>query len=113
MHAVIVATDMPWAAPLIVRLMTRFPPTGADALIPVDADGRDQPLCSAWNTTALRRALAEVGDPRGASVRALVSHASVASWQLDTDESALLADIDCPADLAAAQQPPHRRRLDS
>ena len=48
---------------------------GAGAALLVDDAGRDQPLCAVWRTGALRAALAEVGEPAGVPVRAVVAAA--------------------------------------
>ncbi len=45
----------------------------ADGALFVDGDGRRQLLCGVWRVSAVRRALAALGDPAGASMRALVS----------------------------------------
>ena len=105
-NVIIVATDMPWCGPIIADLMERFARPGADALIPVTADGRRQLLCCAWRTAALQRALDEIGDPHGRSVRDLVSLASLGEWLLDESQSAFLGDIDTPDDLTRAQHEP-------
>ena len=105
-NAVIVATDMPWCAPIITELMERFALLSADALVPVTIDGRQQMLCSAWRTAALRRTINELGDPQGQAVRILVALAAVDEWHLDARQSALLADIDTPDDLTRAQDEP-------
>jgi molybdopterin-guanine dinucleotide biosynthesis protein A len=53
-----------------------------DGALFVDGDGRRQLLCGVWRVSAVRRALAALGDPAGASMRALVSglHAVEVVW---------------------------------
>lgn len=103
----VVAVDIPWAAPVVLRLVAELSDThNADAIIPIDAQGRRQLLCSVWHSTALAAALDRLGDPRGRSVRALVDGAVVLERPLSLDESVMLADIDTPQDLAR-----ERRRL--
>ena len=104
-HLVVVAVDIPWAAPVVMRLVDELCRGGdAEAIIPIDAQGRRQLLCSAWRTTALTAALERLGDPGGRSVRALVDGVAVRERPLSPDEAAMLADIDTPDDLARERQ---------
>jgi molybdopterin-guanine dinucleotide biosynthesis protein A len=106
-HLAVVAVDVPWSAPVVIRLVAELSRADdAEALIPIDAQGRRQVLCSVWRTTALTAALDRLGDPRGRSVRALVDGVLVRERPLSEDELLLLADIDTPDDLAR-----ERRRL--
>ena len=82
-----------------------------EVLVPVDSRGREQVLCCAWDTEALRSALATLGDPRGRAVRDLIGAADATRWQVDAVSSSLLADIDTPADLELAQGLGDRPRL--
>lgn len=104
-YVAVMAVDIPWSAPVVDLLVAELVATDdADALIPMDADGRRQLLCSVWRTPALASALALLGDPRGRSVRDLVAGARVRERPLTTAELPLLADIDTPADLAREQR---------
>ena len=84
----------------------------AEAVIPIDAQGRRQLLCSAWRTTALAAALDRLGDPSGRSVRTLVDGVAVRERPLSQEEAVMLADIDTPADLARERQRLGRPTLD-
>ena len=96
----VIATDMPFAGGLLAGLARELP-IDADALVPVDASGRRQPLCAAYRSDSLRSALAALGSPEGASMRALVTHLSVSEIRI-ADETAL-HDIDTAGDLALAR----------
>ena len=69
----ILACDLP-LAPKLVDLLAPIPlPSNADAVIAVDADGREQWLAGRYRVTSLRAALALMSDPSGAAMRALVA----------------------------------------
>jgi molybdopterin-guanine dinucleotide biosynthesis protein A len=76
---VLLAADLPFLdAPTVhglVALLHAASASGAgadvDAVLLVDADGRDQPLASAYRTAALRAAVARLPSPQGASLRAV------------------------------------------
>lgn len=108
----VLAVDIPWSAPVVGRLVADPALTDdTDGLIPTDADGRRQLLCSVWRTSALTAALDRLGDPRGRSVRDLVDGARVRELPLTLAEAALVADIDTPADLAREQRRGRRPTL--
>jgi molybdopterin-guanine dinucleotide biosynthesis protein A len=112
-HLAVVAVDTPWAAPVVMRLVDELTRAGeAEAIIPIDSQGRRQLLCAAWRTTALTAALERLGDPDGRSVRALVDGVAVRERPLSPDEAAMLADIDTPDDLARERQRPGRPTLE-
>ncbi|MCF2526434.1 NTP transferase domain-containing protein [Yinghuangia soli] len=72
----VLAADLPFVTASVTdRLLAAL--TGgndpADGVLLVDADGRDQPLLAAYRTEALRSALAGLGDPHGAALRALLA----------------------------------------
>ncbi len=96
----VIATDMPFAGRLLARLVHELP-TGVDALMPIDTAGRRQPLCAAYRTTALRSAMSLLGDPNGASMRALTAHLVVSEILIEDDTS--LHDIDTTGDLDRAR----------
>jgi molybdopterin-guanine dinucleotide biosynthesis protein A len=79
--APVVATlggDLPFLdPPAVLRLRTALEAdlTAAAALY-VDEDGRDQPLCAVWTTSALRAALRRAGGPGGISLAALLAAAT-------------------------------------
>ena len=100
---VLLAVDMPWAGGLVTQLITEFAACDADALVPVDGAGFRQPLCAAVRTPALRKALRELGDSRGRSLRQLFSLLEVRERPLGEDERHAVDDIDTPDDLANAR----------
>lgn len=96
----VIATDMPFAGAILAGLAERIPP-GADALVPIDATGRRQPLCAAYRSSSLRRAVRSLGTVEHASMRSLLTHMSVA--ETTAAGSAKLHDIDTPSDLDRSQ----------
>lgn len=93
----LVGGDMPAAGALLTRLASEW--DGEPALVPVDTSGRRQPLCSVLATDALMRALADLGEPAGRSLRDLLGLLDVRERPLDEEETALLVDVDLPDDL--------------
>lgn len=100
---VLLAADMPRATPLARTLCAL--PQDADVLIPVDVDGRRQPMCSCWRTEAVRSAVAEMATVDGAPLHALIDRLSVG--EVPVLDAVPLRDIDTPADLFAARAAPH------
>ncbi|MBI1351897.1 MAG: NTP transferase domain-containing protein [Actinomycetales bacterium] len=98
----IVAVDMPWAGPLLARLVDEL--ADADVIVPVDADDRRQYLCCAWRTASLRSALNRIGNPRDASMRSLFGGCAVREWPVPGEWTRALGDIDDDASLAAARE---------
>lgn len=85
----VVAADMPFAVPMLMGL-----PQERDAVVPV-ADGQPQPLCAWYRVAALP-------DLRpGMSMRQVLAGLDVAYVEVSPQ---LVADIDTPAELAAAQR---------
>jgi molybdopterin-guanine dinucleotide biosynthesis protein A len=106
---VVLATDLPVVtAPAVGRLLSAlYSDANAAAAFPVDAEGRDQPLCSAWRAGRLRAALAGLGDPSGAPVRSLVARAEPVVRLRDVVDPASNPpwfDCDTPADVAEAER---------
>lgn len=100
---VLVAVDMPWVGPLVERLAADLPHVGADALVPVDGDGRRQYLGSAVRSSALRGALTQLGDLHGRSMREHFAQLQIHEVPLQAEDEARIADIDNPDQLAAAR----------
>ncbi len=71
-----------------------------EVALAVDTSGHANWLCAVWRTDALRRRLAEVGEPAGTSVRKLL-HGIRQAHVLD--ETGWSTDVDTPEDLDAAR----------
>ncbi|MBT0993411.1 NTP transferase domain-containing protein [Cellulomonas sp. DKR-3] len=69
---VVLACDVPRAGSVVAELVGAARGPGVEGARLVDREGRPQHLVAAYRRTALERALARLGDPHGASVRALV-----------------------------------------
>lgn len=94
---VVLATDVPFAASAVPRLLSAL--AAHDAAMLVDESGRRQPLVAAYRSAALR-ARADAEDWADRSVRALVAGLDV----VEVAAAGLEAlDCDTPADLAAAR----------
>ena len=109
----VLAVDMPWGGAVLPDLVRRLlaTPADVDALIPRDADGRDQPLCAVYRTAGLADALARMESTAGVSVRSVV--ALLAPSSVTVDDPSLLADIDTPDDLRVARRSVQREANDS
>lgn len=102
----LLAVDMPWSVPVLRQAVDLLRTAdGSDAVVPVDAAGRRQLLCSAWHTAALRRSVAAAGDLTDRPMRDLLAHVRVV--ELPVPEGDDLSDIDTPDDLDRAR---HRAR---
>lgn len=98
----ILAVDMPWAAAVLPHLIDALlADPGADAAVAVDDNGRRQPLCAAWRTSALMSAVERCGDLTGRPVRDLMDGAVIVDIPV---RGADLEDIDTPEDLARARR---------
>ena len=109
----VLAVDMPFAGSLLGGLAARLiaSPDDVEGLIPRDSDGRDQPLCAAYRTAVLARALAELGPTADSSVRSLVALLSVKA--VDVEDPSLLSDVDTPDDLREARRSVQREANDA
>jgi molybdopterin-guanine dinucleotide biosynthesis protein A len=65
---------------------------GADGAVLVDADGREQWLCGAWRTAALRARLAALDPPAGRSMRQFVSGLRVTGVTMPAGAGGRFAD---------------------
>ena len=99
----LLAVDMPWAGGLVEHLIAEFASCDAAALVPVDASGFRQPLCAVVRTQAVRRALGELGNPHGRSMRDLMLLIDVQERPLSAAERPWVEDIDTPGDLHKAR----------
>lgn len=96
----LLAADMPFAAPLLPRLVGELAGCTPDVDAVLSFDGRAQPLCAAYRTQGLRRVLADKGTATGLAMHALLDGLSIRHLEV---ESELLLDIDTPEDLARAE----------
>lgn len=100
---VVLAADLPFLdVPTVEQLAGAV---AGDGAVGVDAHGRDQLLCSAWRTAALRKALAgrELQD---ASLRSVLSGLDPVrvSWQTSRGRPGPWTDCDTPEQLAWARE---------
>lgn len=98
---VLLATDLPFLGELPAELVGEL--GAGEALLAVDATGREQPLLAAYRTAALRRAVADLGELSGASMRRLLGGLRVHRYRPKTATVDPALDVDTPADLARAR----------
>ena len=86
---VLLGADLPEIAPAVPALLAALPASGAAVL--TDESGRANYLAAAWRRADLIAALAALGDPAGAAMRALVAQVNAvqvpdpAGWGRDCD----------------------------
>lgn len=97
---VIVAVDMPLAGSSLPRLVDLLAQAddNVDAVLPMDASGRLQPLAGAYRADALRLAVERIAPPAGRPVRDLVAQLSVST--VPGLPAIALTDVDTEDDLA-------------
>lgn len=101
--AYLLAGDLVRPEGMVQRLAERLT-EGTDAEgIAFTAGGREQWLAGVYRTASVRRALAELGPPTGASIRAVLGGLAI-DWIVDED--GVTRDIDSPADLDRARTEP-------
>lgn len=98
---VLLATDLPFLGSLPADLVQRL--GDGEALVAVDATGREQPLLAAYRTDALRRAVDDLGEVSGASMRRLLGGLRVDRYRPGAATVDPALDVDTPADLARAR----------
>jgi molybdopterin-guanine dinucleotide biosynthesis protein A len=95
----LLAADLPFLDPATVDSLA--PPVGYDGVVLVDGEGREQFLCSAWRTSALRST--DLTVPRLKDVVAQLSVARVTP-AVAPGSPAPWSDCDTPEDLEAARE---------
>ena len=93
----VLAADLPWIAPAIPVLLAAV----ADAAVLVDQAGHRNLLAAAWRRAALGAALADLGNPENAAMRAL--YAGIACAEVP-DPDGWGQDCDTWADVAQARE---------
>ena len=97
----LIATDMPFASGLVLNLINSIR-ANDDAVMYVDAKGFKQPLAAVYRSASVKRALADMGQLDGKSVRELVSHLNVYEIEMSHEIAQALMDIDTATDLEQA-----------
>jgi molybdopterin-guanine dinucleotide biosynthesis protein A len=97
----LIATDMPFASGLVLNLINSIR-ANDDAVMYVDAKGFKQPLAAVYRRASVKRALADMGQLDGKSVRELISHLMVHEIEMSHEVAQALVDIDTAADLEQA-----------
>lgn len=96
---VVLAADLPWIGPAVVRLLSGLDARNVEAAILVDRNGRLNPLAAAWRRSTLLTAV-ERQPPSGRAMRRLLDGVSLV---LVTDEHGWGLDCDTQADLDRAR----------
>ena len=97
----LIATDMPFASGLVLHLINSIR-VHDDAVMYVDAKGFKQPLAAVYRSKSVKRALADMGQLDGKSMRELISHLMVHEIEMSHEIAQALMDIDTAADLEQA-----------
>ena len=95
------ATDMPFAIGHIINLLNSMTPHD-DAVMYIDPTGFKQPFAAVYRVDAVEKALVEIGDVHGQSMRNLVSQLRVREIPMSYEDAQALIDIDTQADLERA-----------
>jgi molybdopterin-guanine dinucleotide biosynthesis protein A len=98
-RVVVVAADLPFLTTGVVRRLVAA--IDGDGAVPVDDEGADQWLCSAWRTAALRDAHWDAGN---GSLRQVMATLRFARVSYDADERPPWLDCDTPEDLQRARE---------
>ena len=99
----VLAADMPFAVPVAMQALERLAGSERaelDAAVPVDPEGRRQPLAAAYRSAALAGALARLAPVEGRSVRSMLAALRVMEWPVPAD---VLVDVDTAGELRAAR----------
>lgn len=106
-HGVVllIGGDMPFLTPTDLASLAAAAPGGV--ALAVDAEGRAQPLCAAWDEAVLRARLSAIGDPANRPLRILLDglEGDGITPILTLLPERELLDVDTPEDLRSAQSP--------
>lgn len=97
----VLASDLPDAEAAVAALLASVPSPGHDGVCLLDADGRLQWLLGCYRTAALRRRLAERGDPPLTAMYRLLEPLDLLGVQ---PSGASVDDLDTPEDAARWSQ---------
>ncbi|CAB4831422.1 MAG: NTP transferase domain-containing protein [Actinobacteria bacterium] len=97
----LIATDMPFASGWVLNLINSIR-VHDDAVMYVDAKGFNQPLAAVYRSKSVKRALTDMGELHGKSMRELVSHLNIQEIEMSDEVALALVDIDTVADLERA-----------
>jgi molybdopterin-guanine dinucleotide biosynthesis protein A len=103
--ALVVATDLPCLTAGLLGWLAAHP--SSQSVVPIDRDGRPQPLCARYSAADLTLAGELVaGGQRAIGAlldRIAVTRASPSEWEAAAGRADALIDVDTPADLRAVQ----------
>ena len=104
--ALVVAVDMPFLRPALLRLLAEHAAAGARCVVPI-YQGRPQPLCSAWRRDALDVVQAQIdaGERAVMSVaRALdAERLAPGEWRAADPDGRSFVNVNTPEEFEAAQ----------
>jgi len=111
---VVLAVDMPFVASHTPRLLAALETAGPDidAVVPIDASGRRQPLAAAYRTASLRHAVESLDPVRGRAMRDVLAELRVLELVIDEADATAFLDIDTPEDLEEARRTVTRSATD-
>ncbi len=105
--AIVVAVDMPFLQPSLLRMLAERIQKGARWALPI-AEGRPQPLCSAFATSALAVLEAHIvaGDraPMAAADDLDAARIEEATWRAADPEGRSFLNVNTPEEFEAAQR---------
>jgi molybdopterin-guanine dinucleotide biosynthesis protein A len=106
----LLATDMPFIGSLGLKLIKSLDAASVeiDAIIPVDSEGKLQPLCAAYRTDSVRRACARIGVLTNGSLKKLITELQYESYA--QQDAWVLSDVDTMKNLEEARR--HARTIE-
>ncbi len=104
--ALVVAVDMPFLRPALLRLLAERAAAGSRCVVPI-YEGRPQPLCSAWRREALEvvEAQVETGERAVMSVARTLDAERLlpAAWRAADPDGRSFVNVNTPEEFEAAQ----------